>query len=105
MELETALMEMVKQDNRRELSAKFEQLERDVAELEQALAHKQEQENALLQVLMRVEQEQRLTEDARRFAEQDAQAQRYARDMLLKCFRYCSLLIILISFIASVEME
>ncbi|XP_024968834.1 rab GTPase-activating protein 1-like isoform X1 [Cynara cardunculus var. scolymus] len=81
-ELETALMEMVKQDNRRQLSAKVEQLEQDLAELHQALAYKQEQENAMLQVLMRVEQEQRVTEDARRYAEQDAEAQRYAAQVL-----------------------
>ncbi|XP_024960575.1 ecotropic viral integration site 5 protein homolog [Cynara cardunculus var. scolymus] len=81
-ELETALMEMVKQDNRRELSAKVEQLERDIADLQQALADKQEQENAMLQVLMRVEQEQKVTEDARRYAEQDAAAQRYATAVL-----------------------
>lgn len=31
---------------------------------------------------MRVEQEQRVTEDARRFAEQEAAAQRYASQML-----------------------
>ncbi|CAI0442922.1 unnamed protein product [Linum tenue] len=54
-ELETALMEMVKQDNRRQLSAR---------------------------VLMRVEQEQKVTEDARRYAEQDASAQRYACQVL-----------------------
>ncbi|KAL6980432.1 hypothetical protein U1Q18_022072 [Sarracenia purpurea var. burkii] len=81
-ELEIALMEMVKQDNRRQLSARIEQLEREVSELRQALADKQEQENAMLQVLMRVEQEQRVTEDARRFAEQDAAAQRYAAQVL-----------------------
>ncbi|XP_077214009.1 uncharacterized protein LOC143880474 isoform X2 [Tasmannia lanceolata] len=81
-ELETALMEMVKQDNRRLLSAKVEQLEQEVTELRQALADKQEQEHAMLQVLMRVEQEQRVTEDARRFAEQDAAAQRYAATVL-----------------------
>uniref|UniRef100_A0A9I9D1P5 Rab-GAP TBC domain-containing protein n=1 Tax=Cucumis melo TaxID=3656 RepID=A0A9I9D1P5_CUCME len=81
-ELETALMEMVKQDNRRQLSARVEQLEQEVAELQQALADKQEQETAMLQVLMRVEQEQRLTEDARRFAEQDSAAQRYVAQML-----------------------
>ncbi|XP_014513389.1 TBC1 domain family member 8B [Vigna radiata var. radiata] len=81
-ELETALMEMVKQDNRRELSAKVEQLEEDVAQLRQALSDKQEQETAMLQVLMRVEQEQKVTEDARRFAEQDAAAQRYAAQVL-----------------------
>lgn len=81
-ELETALMEMVKQDNRRELSAKVERLEEEVAELRQALSDKQEQETAMLQVLMRVEQEQKVTEDARRFAEQDATAQRYASQVL-----------------------
>ncbi|XP_022745809.1 ecotropic viral integration site 5 protein homolog [Durio zibethinus] len=81
-ELETALMEMVKLDNRRQLSARVEQLEQEVAELRKALSEKQEQENAMLQVLMRVEQEQRVTEDARRFAEQDAAAQRYAAQVL-----------------------
>ncbi|KAL2323849.1 hypothetical protein Fmac_022907 [Flemingia macrophylla] len=81
-ELETALMEMVKQDNRRQLSAKVEQLEEEVAQLRQALADKQEQETAMLQVLIRVEQEQKVTEDARRFAEQDAAAQRYAAQVL-----------------------
>lgn len=81
-ELETALMEMVKQDNRRQLSARVEQLEQEVAELRRALSDKQEQENAMLQVLMRVEQEQRVTEDARRFSEQDAAAQRYAAQVL-----------------------
>ncbi|KAF8397604.1 hypothetical protein HHK36_016524 [Tetracentron sinense] len=112
-------MEMVKQDNRRQLSARnlfekrymvqknnvlidyahrevnmvgysfvsycvfqVEQLEQEVTELRQALADKQEQEHAMLQVLMRVEQEQRVTEDARRFAEQDATAQRYAAHVL-----------------------
>ncbi|KAG8380443.1 hypothetical protein BUALT_Bualt06G0015800 [Buddleja alternifolia] len=77
-ELETALMEMVKQDNRRQLSARVEQLEREITEIRQALADKQEQETAMIQILMRVEQEQKVTEDARIFAEQDAAAQRYA---------------------------
>ncbi|KAJ0978183.1 hypothetical protein J5N97_013657 [Dioscorea zingiberensis] len=81
-ELETALMEMVKQDNRRVLSAKVEQLEEEVSQLRQALSDKQEQEHAMLQVLMRVEQEQKVTEDARIFAEQDAAAQRYASHVL-----------------------
>ncbi|OVA18210.1 Rab-GTPase-TBC domain [Macleaya cordata] len=81
-ELETALMEMVKQDNRRQLSARVEMLEQEVAELRQSLADKQEQERAMLQVLMRVEQDQKVTEDARRFAEQDAAAQRYAANVL-----------------------
>lgn len=75
-ELETALMEMVKHDNRRQLSARVEQLEQNIAELKQALDDKQEQENAMLQILMRVEQEQKVTEDARLYAEQDAAAQR-----------------------------
>ncbi|KAI3447633.1 hypothetical protein Pfo_004298 [Paulownia fortunei] len=48
-ELEAALMEMVKEDNRRELSARVEQLEQEVAELRQALADKKEGENAMLQ--------------------------------------------------------
>ncbi|XP_073315739.1 uncharacterized protein [Primulina huaijiensis] len=81
-ELETALMEMVKQDNRRQLSARVEQLERELSELRQAYDGKQEQEKAMLQILMRVEQEQKVTEDARRFAEQDAAAQRYASQVL-----------------------
>ncbi|KAK7270058.1 hypothetical protein RIF29_22939 [Crotalaria pallida] len=89
-ELETALMEMVEQDNRRELSAKVEQLEQEVAELRQALADKQEQETAMLQVLMRVEQEQKVTEDARRFAEQDAAAQRYAAQVLQEKYEEAS---------------
>ncbi|KAL3586065.1 hypothetical protein D5086_012932 [Populus alba] len=77
-ELETALMEMVQQDNRRQLSAKVEQLEQEVADLRQALANKKEQEAAMLKVLIRVEQEQKITEEARIGAEQDAAAQRYA---------------------------
>ncbi|KAI5639458.1 hypothetical protein M9H77_00599 [Catharanthus roseus] len=81
-ELETALMELVKQDNRRELSARVEQLELEIAELRQVLADKSEQEKAMLQVLMRVEQEQKVAEDARIFAEQDADAQRYAVQIL-----------------------
>ncbi|KAG6516906.1 hypothetical protein ZIOFF_020281 [Zingiber officinale] len=81
-ELETALMEMVKQDNRRLLSAKVEQLENEIAELQQALAEKQEQERAMLEILMRVEQEQKVTEDARLFAEQEAAAQRHSAHAL-----------------------
>ncbi|CAL9127912.1 unnamed protein product [Musa textilis] len=81
-ELEIALMEMVKQDNRRLLSAKVEQLEQEVIELRQVLEDKQEQERAMLEVLMRVEQEQKVTEDARHFAEQDVVAQRHAVHVL-----------------------
>ncbi|CAL9040706.1 unnamed protein product [Musa banksii] len=81
-ELETALMEMVRQDNRRLLSARVEQLQKEVSELRQTLADKQEEENAMLQVLMRMEQEQKVTEDARLLAEQNAAAQKYAAYML-----------------------
>ncbi|KAE8702569.1 putative plastid-lipid-associated protein 12 [Hibiscus syriacus] len=80
--LETALMEMVKQDNRRQLSARVEQLEQEVDELREALSQKLEQENGMLQVLMRVEQDQKETEDARMFAEQDAAGQRYSVEVL-----------------------
>ncbi|KAM0888142.1 hypothetical protein ACQ4PT_028500 [Festuca glaucescens] len=81
-ELETALMEMVKQDNRHQLSAKAEQLEHDLFELKQTLSDKQEQEQAMFQVLMRVEQELKYAEEARISAEQDAAAQRYAANVL-----------------------
>ncbi|XP_010505307.1 PREDICTED: ecotropic viral integration site 5 protein homolog isoform X1 [Camelina sativa] len=81
-ELEIALMEMVKEDNRLELSAKIEQLEKEVRELKQVLSDKKEQETAMLQVLMKVDQDQKLTEDARISAEQDAAAQRYAVHVL-----------------------
>ncbi|XP_016542457.1 TBC1 domain family member 8B isoform X3 [Capsicum annuum] len=81
-ELETALMEMVKEDNRRQLSARVEQLEQEVAELRLALNDKKEQEKAMLEVLMRVEQEQKVTEDARIAAEHDVAAQKYAVHVL-----------------------
>ncbi|CAH9127083.1 unnamed protein product [Cuscuta epithymum] len=81
-ELETALMEMVKEDNRRELCARVEQLEQQLTELHQTLADKKEQETAMVQVLMRVEQEQKITEEARIAAEQDAAAQKYAAYIL-----------------------
>ncbi|XP_004497446.1 uncharacterized protein [Cicer arietinum] len=75
-ELETALMEMVKEDNRLLLSARVEQLEQEVSVLQQVLTDKQEQEAAMLQVLIRLEQDQKITEDARRRAEQDLAAQK-----------------------------
>lgn len=45
----------------------------------------------MLQVLMRVEQEQKVTEDARASAEQDAAAQRYAVNVLqvLSLLHFC----------------
>lgn len=42
---------------------------------------------------MRVEQEQKVTEDARRFAEQDATAQRYASQVLQVTFLFQILLL------------
>ncbi|XP_022765811.1 LOW QUALITY PROTEIN: ecotropic viral integration site 5 protein homolog [Durio zibethinus] len=77
-ELETALVELVKEDNQRLLSAKIEQLEQEVTDLHQALADKKEQEAAVIKVLIQLEQEQRIIEDARRNAEQDAAVQRHA---------------------------
>ncbi|KAL5209523.1 hypothetical protein ABZP36_005146 [Zizania latifolia] len=81
-ELETALMEMVKQDNRRMLSAKVEKLEAEVSELRKSFADKQEQEQAMLQILIRMEQEQKVAEDARIAAERDAAEQKYAAHLL-----------------------
>lgn len=81
-ELETVLMEMVKEDNRRQLSARVEQLEQEVADLRHTLNDKKEQEKAMLEVLIRVEQEQKVTEDARIAAEQDVAAQKYAVHIL-----------------------
>ncbi|KAH6797730.1 Ypt/Rab-GAP domain of gyp1p superfamily protein [Perilla frutescens var. hirtella] len=77
-ELEAAFMEMVQEDNRMELAAKVEKLEKEVAELRQLLADKKEGENAMLQVLLKVEQEQRETDQARRFAEQEAATHKQA---------------------------
>ncbi|CAN8287195.1 unnamed protein product [Cochlearia groenlandica] len=81
-ELEVALTEMVKQDNRRQLIAKIKQLEKDVTELQRLISDKKDQESAMIQVLMRMEQEHKVTEDARRLAEKDAAAQRCAAEML-----------------------
>ncbi|KAG2309323.1 hypothetical protein Bca4012_081700 [Brassica carinata] len=81
-ELEVALMEMVKQDNRRQLNAKIEQLEQGVTELRKLVSDKKDQEAAMIQVLMRMEQEHKVTEDARRVAEQDAAVQRHAAEVL-----------------------
>ncbi|KAJ4903894.1 Ypt/Rab-GAP domain of gyp1p superfamily protein [Raphanus sativus] len=49
-ELEVALMEMVKQDNRRHLNAKIEQLEQGVTELRKLVSDKKDQEAAMIQV-------------------------------------------------------
>ncbi|KAJ7549494.1 hypothetical protein O6H91_07G056100 [Diphasiastrum complanatum] len=81
-ELELALMEMVKEDNRRLLSAKLEKLEIAVAALNQEVLDKEEQERAMLQVMLRMEHEQKVTEDARRFAEEDAALQHHAASLL-----------------------
>ncbi|PAN50239.1 hypothetical protein PAHAL_9G507200 [Panicum hallii] len=81
-ELETALMEMVEHDNRRTLSAKVEKLEVEVSGLRKAFADKQEQEQAMLQILLRMEQEQKVTEDARIAAERDAAERKHAAHLL-----------------------
>ncbi|PUZ41593.1 hypothetical protein GQ55_9G517200 [Panicum hallii var. hallii] len=81
-ELETALMEMVEHDNRRTLSAKVEKLEAEVSGLRKAFADKQEQEQAMLQILLRMEQEQKVTEDARIAAERDAAERKHAAHLL-----------------------
>ncbi|KAL5219191.1 hypothetical protein ABZP36_019875 [Zizania latifolia] len=81
-ELETALMEMVKQDNRFMLSAKVEKLEAEVSELRKSFADKQEQEQTMLQILIRMEQEQKVAEDARIAAERDSAEQKYAAHLL-----------------------
>ncbi|KAJ1297664.1 hypothetical protein BS78_01G394100 [Paspalum vaginatum] len=81
-ELETALMEMVEHDNRRMLSAKVEKLEADVSELRQVFTDKQEQEQAMLQILLKMEQEQKLTEEARISAERDAAEQKHTAYLL-----------------------
>lgn len=81
-ELETAFMELVKEDNRRLLSAKVETLEDEVAYLKRILADKTEQDQAMIQVMVRMEHEQKLTEDARQLAEEDAKAQRSALSAL-----------------------
>ncbi|XP_013636981.1 PREDICTED: uncharacterized protein LOC106342555 [Brassica oleracea var. oleracea] len=81
-ELEVALMEMVKQDNRRHLNAKIEQLEQGVREVRKLVSDKKDREAAMIQVLIGMEQEHKVTEDARRAAEQDAAAQRHAAQVL-----------------------
>ncbi|KAL1822659.1 hypothetical protein ACET3Z_009437 [Daucus carota] len=81
-ELETALMEIVLQDNRRELTARLEHLQKEVDELRLTLADKNEQEDMMRQVLLRVEEEHKLAQEARISAEQDASAQRYAAQVI-----------------------
>lgn len=75
-------MEIVLQDNRRQLTARVEQLEKEVDELRHTLDEKNEQENMMRQVLLRVEEEQKLAQEARISAEQDASAQRYAAQVI-----------------------
>ncbi|KAK8563634.1 hypothetical protein V6N12_035779 [Hibiscus sabdariffa] len=81
-ELETALVELVKEDNRRELSARIEELEHEVGKLHQALADKKEQEVAVNKVLLQLEQEQIITEEGRKNAEEGAVAERTAVALL-----------------------
>ncbi|KAG5402229.1 hypothetical protein IGI04_016895, partial [Brassica rapa subsp. trilocularis] len=60
----------------------IEQLEQGVRELRKLVSDKKDQEAAMIQVLMGMEQEHKVTEDARRAAEQDAAAQRHAAQVL-----------------------
>jgi hypothetical protein len=57
-----------------------EKLEAQIVTLKKALSDKEEQEQVMVQVLVRMEQEQRIADDARRFAELDAAAQRSIAD-------------------------
>jgi hypothetical protein len=57
-----------------------EKLEAQMVTLKKALSDKEEQEQVMVQVLVRMEQEQRIADDARRFAELDAAAQRSIAD-------------------------
>ncbi|KAI5059405.1 hypothetical protein GOP47_0025724 [Adiantum capillus-veneris] len=75
-DLDTAFMELVKEDNRRLLSAKVETLESEAAYLRRALADKSEQDQAMIQVMVRMEHELKATQEARRLAEEDAETQR-----------------------------
>eukprot|EP00250_Pteridium_aquilinum_P014765 c22188_g1_i1 orf=480-2690(-) len=77
-ELETAFMELVKEDNRRLLSAKVETLEAEAAYLKRTLAEKAEQGQAMIEVMVRMEHEQKVIEDARKLAEEDAKTQQSA---------------------------
>ncbi|KAH7373511.1 hypothetical protein KP509_17G059800 [Ceratopteris richardii] len=81
-ELENAFMELVKEDNRRLLSAKVETLEDEVAQLRQTLADKEDQEQAMVKLMLHMEQEQRIADDARWHAEEDAEAQRETANAL-----------------------
>lgn len=86
-ELETAFLEKSKQDDRGQLIAKIEQLEQEVELLRQALADKQEQERATLQVLMRVEREKKAIESDRNAVVQDLDAQKRETSLLQEKYK------------------
>ncbi|KAH7306596.1 hypothetical protein KP509_22G021200 [Ceratopteris richardii] len=81
-ELEAAFMEVVKMDNRRLLSAKVETLEAEAADLRRNVTEKDEQNQAMKQVMLRMEEELKVTQEARMVAEEDAAKQRTAVDEL-----------------------
>eukprot|EP00249_Psilotum_nudum_P015163 c25196_g1_i2 orf=173-2953(+) len=81
-DLESAFRELVQEDNRRLLSVKVETLELEVDRLKQCLAEKERQEQDIVHVILRMEQEQQMAEDSCHFAEQDATAQRLAAETL-----------------------
>ncbi|KAJ7556846.1 hypothetical protein O6H91_05G101000 [Diphasiastrum complanatum] len=55
-----------------DLQQQVENLKLEVSALKHKLAQKEEQEQAMAQVIVRMEHENKITEDARRFAEQDS---------------------------------
>ncbi|CAH8376170.1 unnamed protein product [Eruca vesicaria subsp. sativa] len=79
-ELEVALMEMVRQDNRRQLNAKIEELEQGVKELRKLVSDKKDQEATMIQVC--ISDQYVLSSSAIQFAELDAAEQRHAAEML-----------------------
>ncbi|EMS68687.1 TBC1 domain family member 9B [Triticum urartu] len=62
--------------------SQVENLEAEVSEFRRTFEDKQEQEKAMLEILLRMEQEQKVTEDARIAAERDAAEQKYAAHLI-----------------------
>ncbi|ONL96801.1 Ypt/Rab-GAP domain of gyp1p superfamily protein [Zea mays] len=65
-----------------DLQDQVEKLETEAYELRKAFSDKQEQEQVMLQILLRMEQEQKVAEDARIAAERDAAEQKHAAHLL-----------------------
>ncbi|MED6147971.1 hypothetical protein PIB30_048831, partial [Stylosanthes scabra] len=71
----------------------IEELEQEVVDLKQVLADKKEQEVAMMQVLVKLEQDQKDTEYARRRAEQDLAAQKLEVHILQEKYEKAMVLI------------